>query len=163
MIPRLNIVAWSRAVPWPEPRQVEQDLIICRTIIEVFSDPVLCSKLRLRGGTALNKLHFPTPLRYSEDIDLVRTTTGPIGPILDRLRAVLEPWLGRASFRPSRVAPKLRFRARAEDDSAAIIRLRPRQALTTPLQRLRAEATQACAICPVSAHLGRSSGISDLK
>ena len=54
MIPRLNIVAWGRAVPWPEPRQVEQDLIICRTIIEVFSDPLLCSELRMRGGTALD-------------------------------------------------------------------------------------------------------------
>ncbi|WP_371418886.1 nucleotidyl transferase AbiEii/AbiGii toxin family protein [Labrys sp. KNU-23] len=44
--------------------------------------------MRFRGGTALNKLHFPAPLRYSEDIDLVRTSPGAIGPILDRLRAL---------------------------------------------------------------------------
>ena len=76
-------------------------------------------ELRFRGGTALNKLHFPEPLRYSEDIDLVRTTHGPIGPILDQTRKLLEPWLGRASFDQSQIAPKLKFRAEAEDKSSS--------------------------------------------
>jgi predicted nucleotidyltransferase component of viral defense system len=71
MIPSQNIVAWSKTTPWAEPRQVEQDLIIARALVELFSDPFLAAQLRLRGGTALNKLHFPKPLRYSEDIDLV--------------------------------------------------------------------------------------------
>lgn len=124
MVPRLNIVAWSRTVPCVESRQVEQDLIISRAIVELFSDPFLRDELRMRGGTALNKLHFPAPLRYSEDIDLVRTTAGPIGPILDRLRKVLEPWLGGAGFAPSQTAPKLRFRVPAEDDPGAHIRLK---------------------------------------
>ena len=44
-----------------------------------------------------------------QDIDLVRTSHGPIGPVLDRLRVVLEPWLGRARFEQSPVAPELRF------------------------------------------------------
>ena len=30
MIPAQNIVAWANVVPWVEPRQVEQDLIISR-------------------------------------------------------------------------------------------------------------------------------------
>ena len=64
------------------------------------------------------------PVRYSEDIDLVRTSTGPIGPILDRLHVVLEPWLGRAQFDRSLVAPKLRFRVEAEDGSGVPIRLK---------------------------------------
>ena len=98
MIPAQNIVAWSTIVPWADQRQVEQDLIISRTIVDIFADSVLHEELRFRGGTALNKLHFAKPLRYSEDIDLVRTSAGPIGPILDRLRTVLEPWLGRAQF-----------------------------------------------------------------
>jgi predicted nucleotidyltransferase component of viral defense system len=34
MIPAMNIVAWSKDAPWAE-------------------------QLRFRGGTALNKLHFP--------------------------------------------------------------------------------------------------------
>lgn len=118
MIPSMNIVAWGNVAPWAEQRQIEQDLIISRALVEIFSDPFLTAELRFRGGTALNKLHFPAPLRYSEDIDLVRTTSGPIGPILDRLREVLEPWLGRAAFDQSQVAPKLRFRAEAEDKTS---------------------------------------------
>ena len=124
MIPSQNIVAWANVVPWVEPRQVEQDLIISRALVEMFGDPILCEALRCRGGTALNKLHFPTPVRYSEDIDLVRTTTGPIGSIIDRLRAALEPWLGPARFAQSPVAPKLRFRVEPEDGSGAPIRLK---------------------------------------
>ena len=124
MIPAQNIVAWGNVVPWADPRQVEQDLIISRALVEIFSDPMLRRELRIRGGTALNKLHFPAPMRYSEDIDLVRTSTGPIGPILDRLRVVLEPWLDRARFDRSPVAPKFRFRVEAEDGSGVPIRLK---------------------------------------
>ena len=124
MIPEQNVVAWGNVVPWTDPRQVEQDLIISRALVEIFSDEMLREELRVRGGTALSKLHFPVPLRYSEDIDLVRASTGPIGPILDRLRAVLEPWLGRAKFDQSPVAPKLRFRVDAEDGSGVPIRLK---------------------------------------
>lgn len=120
MIPAMNIVAWGNVVPWAEQRQVEQDLIISRALVALFSDPELRQQLRFRGGTALNKLHFAEPLRYSEDIDLVRTEAGPIGPVLDRIREVLEPWLGRAGFDQSPVAPKLRFKAGAEDGAAPI-------------------------------------------
>ena len=123
MIPALNIVAWGNKVPWAEQRQVEQDLIISRAIIEIFSDPSLARELRFRGGTALNKLHFAAPMRYSEDIDLTRTTAGPIGPILDKIRSVLEPWLGRANFDQSPVAPKIRFRVEAEN-GGPLIRLK---------------------------------------
>jgi predicted nucleotidyltransferase component of viral defense system len=114
MIPSMNIVAWGKVVPWTEQRHVEQDLIISRALVDIFADPFLREKLRFRGGTALNKLHFPAPLRYSEDIDLVRTETGPIGDVLDGIRKVLEPWLGRATFIQSPVAPKLRFKVPAE-------------------------------------------------
>lgn len=124
MIPAQNIVAWGNVVPWTDPRQVEQDLIISRALVEIFSDSVLQGGLRFRGGTALNKLHFPEPLRYSEDIDLVRTSGGPIGPILDQLRMKLEPWLGHAQFVQSPVAPKFRFRAEPEDGSGVPIRLK---------------------------------------
>jgi hypothetical protein len=81
---------------------------------------MLARELRFRGGTALHKLHLPRPLRYSDDIDLVRTTAGPIGPILDRTRERHETWLGRATFEQSITAPKLRFRVPAEDGSGDI-------------------------------------------
>src|SRR5688500_577358 len=115
MIPSLNIIAWGNVAPWAEQRQVEQDLVISRAIVELFSDDLLKDELRFRGGTALNKLHFPAPLRYSEDIDLVRTTRGPIKEVLGRVRDILQPWLGVATFNQSPVAPKLIFRSPAED------------------------------------------------
>lgn len=120
MIPVMNIIAWGSVAPWAEQRQVEQDLVISRAIVELFSDDFLQTELRFRGGTALNKLLFPAPLRYSEDIDLVRTTRGPIKPILNRVRDILEPWLGDAAFGQSPVAPKLVFRADSEDGTALL-------------------------------------------
>ncbi len=120
----MNIIAWGNVAPWAEQRQIEQDLIISRAVVELFSDDFLKEELRFRGGTALNKLHFPAPLRYSEDIDLVRTTHGPIGPILSRVREILQPWMGGAAFEQSRIAPKLIFHAQAEDGTAAPLRLK---------------------------------------
>ena len=107
MIPAMNIIAWSQHAPWAEQRQVEQDLIISRALVELFSDPFLAQELRFRGGTALNKLHFPRALRYSEDIDLVRTTAGPIRPILDHVHDILDRWMGQPKFDQSPIAPKL--------------------------------------------------------
>jgi len=120
----MNITAWSKVAPWAEQRQTEQDLIISRAIVELFNDDFLAGELRFRGGTALNKLHFSAPIRYSEDIDLVRTTKGPIKPVLRRVREILEPWLGGAAFEQSPVSPKLIFRAEAEDGGAAPLRLK---------------------------------------
>ena len=48
----------------------------------------------MRGGTCLHKLFLQPPYRYSEDIDLVQTEAGPIGSVLDAIRARLDPWLG---------------------------------------------------------------------
>ncbi len=118
MIPAMNIVAWGQTVPWVDQRQVEQDLIISRALVEIFSNPFLSKELRFRGGTALNKLNFPKPLRYSEDIDLVMTSAEPLWRVLKALRAKLEPWMGRAQNKPSPIAQKLLFRITPEDKSS---------------------------------------------
>ena len=70
-------------------------------------------ELRLRGGASLSKLQFPKPLRYSEDIDLTRTNAGPIGPVLDRVRQILEQ-----QFDQSNIAPKTRLCMTAEDQTS---------------------------------------------
>jgi len=41
VIPMMNIVAWSSVVPWVDMRQVEQDLIISRAIVDIFSGLIL--------------------------------------------------------------------------------------------------------------------------
>lgn len=88
MIPARHIRAWSRVAPWLAEDQIEQDLVLSRLIIEIAHHPVLGDELVFRGGTCLHKVVLPEPLRYSEDLDYVRATHGPIGPILDAIREV---------------------------------------------------------------------------
>lgn len=95
MIPQANITAWRSVAPWADDAQIEQDLVLTRALIEIFSEAAIEDKISLRGGTALQKLFIKPPCRYSEDIDLVQTQAGPIGPILDACRVNLDPWLGR--------------------------------------------------------------------
>jgi predicted nucleotidyltransferase component of viral defense system len=89
MIPINNIRAWSNLVPWITQEQIEQDLVISRSLVELFSDNYLKEKLVFRGGTALHKLFLQPQPRYSEDIDLVQRESGPIAEILDHVRACL--------------------------------------------------------------------------
>ena len=81
--------------PWRADAKVEQDLIISRGIVEIFSHPLLAGHLAFRGGTALHKIFLLPSARYSEDIDLVQVAGGPIGPIFDALRDKLSSWLGK--------------------------------------------------------------------
>lgn len=85
MIPRRYIEEWKAFAPWPENAQVEQDLVIERAIVEIFSDEFLNENLAFRGGTALHKLFLKPQSRYSEDIDLVQIKEGSIKPILVKL------------------------------------------------------------------------------
>ena len=93
MIPRAYLQEWSARAPWPDLRQVEQDLIICRALCDLFNAPNLKGRIAFRGGTAINKLLFRQPLRYSEDIDLVQVRPERIGPTIDAVREALG-WLG---------------------------------------------------------------------
>ena len=94
MIPRDYITEWRAQAPWVDDFQVEQDLVISRALVAIFSHPLLSKSLAFRGGTALYKLHLKPPARYSEDIDLVQVDAEPAGPIMDAMRQVLNPWLG---------------------------------------------------------------------
>lgn len=58
MINRASIAQWRTQAPWNTSEQVEQDLIICRALIAIFSDEFLASQLAFRGGTALHKLYL---------------------------------------------------------------------------------------------------------
>ncbi len=96
MIPASFIQEWRSRSPWPDARQVEQDLIISRALCDLFNSPALAGKIAFRGGTAINKLLFQQPLRYSEDIDLVQIQAEPIGTAIDAMREALS-WLGSCS------------------------------------------------------------------
>jgi predicted nucleotidyltransferase component of viral defense system len=89
MIPKPYIAQWQEHAPWKQFYQVEQDLIISRALVEIFSDEYLRENLAFRGGTALHKLFLKPAPRYSEDIDLVQIKPGPIKPIMQRIGEVI--------------------------------------------------------------------------
>lgn len=110
MIPRAYITAWRARAPWPLDEQVEQDLVLSRVLAEIFSRRDLQRALAFRGGTALHKLHFDPPGRYSDDIDLVQMEAGPIGPVLAGMREAIDPWLGEPGWKQGPDSVKLLYR-----------------------------------------------------
>ena len=58
MIPRAHVTAWRATAPWPDDSQVEQDLVVSRALVDMFSGEDLARAMAFRGGTALHKLFF---------------------------------------------------------------------------------------------------------
>ncbi len=124
MIPRDYITEWRAEAPWVQDFQVEQDLVICRALVEIFTHPVLRDALAFRGGTALYKLYLKPAARYSEDIDLVQVRAEPAGDVMDALREVLDPWLGKAQYKQSEGRVTFNYRFLSEDPSPVPLRLK---------------------------------------
>ena len=121
MIPEVYIRGWREYAPWTEDAMVEQDLLICRALVAIFSDEFLAEQLAFRGGTALHKLYLQPQQRYSEDIDLVQIHPGPIKPIISKLGEVL-------SYMPNKVVKQKRYNNtllfRIESEIAPIVQIR---------------------------------------
>lgn len=115
MIPADLVLQWRQHAPWAADRQVEQDLVIARALVELFSRDEIASALAFRGGTALHKLYLRPAARYSEDIDLVQTAAGAIGPVLDAIHRALDPWLGKPKWKQSEGRATLIYRYTSED------------------------------------------------
>jgi len=125
MIPKAFITEWTQYAPWKTNEQVEQDLVICRALIHLFSDDYLREELAFRGGTALHKLFLSPQPRYSEDIDLVQINEGPIGEILDKIRENLDPiFEGKAKFKKTERSNKLTYRFESEFPPVQNMRLK---------------------------------------
>jgi len=124
MIPHDYITAWRAQAPWVQDFQVEQDLVISRALVEIFSHPHLRSSLAFRGGTALYKLHIRPPARYSEDIDLVQVRGEPIGATLGALHSVLDTWLGKPQWKQNEGRVTLTYRFDSEDIPPVRLRLK---------------------------------------
>jgi predicted nucleotidyltransferase component of viral defense system len=122
VIPAAFVTAWSARAPWPTSAQVEQDLLLSRVLIEMYRDDFLRDELVFRGGTCLHKLHLPTPRRYSEDLDFVRTTSSGIAPLTQAVTSLG----GRLGFDVStRISqhPKINLRTNAADGSTLRIKI----------------------------------------
>ena len=124
MIPRAHITAWRRTAPWSSDAQVEQDLVISRALVEIYSDPGLSSLLAFRGGTALHKLHLSPASRYSEDLDLVQIEAGSIGSVINALRSRLDHWLGDPRRKQSEGRMTLLYRFESEIPPVTPLRLK---------------------------------------
>jgi len=89
MISRAYIYEWQKSAPWKSNAQIEQDLVIERALIELFSNDMIRENLAFRGGTALHKIFLKPQVRYSEDIDLVQIKPGPINPVMQEIKKAL--------------------------------------------------------------------------
>ena len=124
MIPRDYVTEWRARAPWVQDAQVEQDLVVARALVELFSQEAVASELAFRGGTALYKLYLTPPARYSEDIDLVQTAPGPIGPLMDGVREALDPWLGKPKWKQTEARVTFIYRFTSEDTPLLRLRLK---------------------------------------
>jgi len=123
MIPVSYLQEWRAHAPWPDSRQIEQDLIISRALCDLFNAPALAGKIAFRGGTAINKLLFNEPLRYSEDIDLVQTQPAGIGETVDAVRECLS-WLGKCGRSQAGHSMHLIFRFTPEAEANTELKLK---------------------------------------
>ena len=123
MIPITDIRAWGHVVPWKNDEQVEQDLVISRSLVEIYSDRYLSENLAFRGGTALYKLFLTSQPRYSEDIDLVQKDAGPIWDIITGLRTALA-FLGEPKVKQKANNNTLIFRFDSENITPVPLRLK---------------------------------------
>ncbi|MBY0292055.1 MAG: nucleotidyl transferase AbiEii/AbiGii toxin family protein [Alphaproteobacteria bacterium] len=124
MIPIANIIEWRENSPWITTEQVEQDLVLSRILVELYSDPILKEKIIFRGGTALHKLFINPPARYSEDIDLVQIESEPIGPCLHAIRQKLNGWLGEPTWKIKSGRVVLYYRFNSESFSQRMMRVK---------------------------------------
>lgn len=123
MIPESAIIEWSNSVPWINNAQIEQDLVICRALVELFNDDYIASHLAFRGGTALHKLFLSPQPRYSEDIDLVQINSESIKTTINRIKDVLF-WLGKPVIKQKANNNTLVFRFESEMQPTLPLRLK---------------------------------------
>lgn len=124
MIPGAIITEWRAHSPWTSAAHVEHDLIIARALVEFYSAPEFSAHMLFRGGTALHKLVLHPAARYSEDLDFVQTKPEPIGPVLDIVRARLDPWLGEPRHQHSARGTTLTYRVQSELPPVTPLRLK---------------------------------------
>jgi hypothetical protein len=58
MIPANEIKPWSNIVPWITDEQIEQNMVICRSLVEIFSNEFLAENLVFRGGLRLRNDYY---------------------------------------------------------------------------------------------------------
>lgn len=123
MIPAAYIREWRNLVPWQETDMIEQDLVICRAIVEIFNDSYLSENMAFRGGTAIHKLFLNPQPRYSEDIDLVQIKSMHIKETITRLQQRLS-FLGEPNIRQKANNNTIVFKFNSESMQSTVLKLK---------------------------------------
>jgi len=123
MLPRRYIEEWKKFAPWPEDAQVEQDLVIEKALLELYSDQSIQESLAFRGGTALHKLFLKPQVRYSEDIDLVQIKAERIKDTFSAVRKQLS-FLGTPTIKQKANNNTLIYRFESEIPPVINLRLK---------------------------------------
>jgi predicted nucleotidyltransferase component of viral defense system len=124
MIALADLLEWRAIHPLQSLAQVEQDLLISRCLVELYSQDDIAGSLAMRGGTVLHKIHCAPARRYSEDIDLVQIKSGPIGPIFDMVKNALSPLLGKPKRTIGPGVATLAYNVPAESGPPPVLRLK---------------------------------------
>lgn len=94
MIPEGLRTYWSNKTGWLTDLQVEQDLWLHLLLVGVYSRSEFVDELIFWGGTALHVLYLTDEdgrrMRYSEDLDFLRRSSGGIGPVLTPLGRMIK-------------------------------------------------------------------------
>lgn len=110
-------------ISWSTLQMVEQDMVISRALVSLYSNPVVSNSIAFRGGTALNKLFIRPAVRYSEDLDFVQINPSPIGKTIDAIRSVMDNWLGKPKRKLTERGAKLVYRYDAIDNIRAKLKI----------------------------------------
>ncbi len=116
MIEHFHLDEWRNIAPWINLSQIEQDLVISCTLVNMYERPKIKEALVFRGGTALNKIYFKPAARYSEDIDFVQIKPEPIGKTIDEIRLALDSWLGEPKRKLTERSAKLIYQYNSQEN-----------------------------------------------
>lgn len=123
MLKEIYIKEWGQVAPWQSQSMIEQDLILSRSLVELYNNEKIRESLVFRGGTALNKLYIKPPARYSEDIDFVQKNPEPIGDTLNSIRQTLDPWLGTPKRKHTERGVKVIYRFISIDETPSKLKI----------------------------------------
>jgi len=123
MIPEIFIQQWRKHAKWQNLVQVEQDLIISRTLVDLYNHPHIQNALVFRGGTALNKLFIKPGARYSEDIDFTQKRAEAIGSTIDTIRESLKPWLGDPAWKITQRGARLIYKYESINETVGKLKI----------------------------------------
>jgi predicted nucleotidyltransferase component of viral defense system len=116
MLPKAYVEQWKQCSPWKQDESAEQDLILSRLLIDLYSSTLISETLAFRGGTALHKLFIKSPYRFSEDLDFVQIKAGDIGEVLTEIRKIVKSIIpGNPKFKKSKNTTSLIYFYTAEN------------------------------------------------